>query len=173
MEGADLSLLHKKPLLSQTLAEATQGGWPQKAVAKDELTFHADDSIVAAIMGLGEVTGSADEDPDATATEDLQAVLHEASSAFDDQADEEGEIGSNELKQLCFYLYVKGESAPDELAVRLKEEVEATMERFEKGKNDKINKTEFKRMLCSNPWKVLLPETARTNTTLMRHYFGL
>jgi hypothetical protein len=36
-----------------------------------------------------------------------------------------------------------------------------------------VSLEETKRMLCSNPWKVLLPEPARTNETLMNHYFGL
>lgn len=173
-DGQDLSLLHKRPLISKKLVEATDREWPRQPVTDEDLAFHADDSIVAAIIGLGEVSGSVDEDPEAVATEELQEVIAASDAVFDD-ADKDGDglLSAQELKQLVFYMYTKGGSYPDDLASRVREEVEATMDRFDKDHDHLIDKLEFKRMLCSNPWKVLLPEKARQNETLMKHYFGL
>jgi len=125
-------------------------------------------------MGLGEVTGAPDEDPDATATKEFKSVLETAAGVFEDvDKDQDGLISAAELKQLVYYMYVKDDAAPSELAARVKEEVEATLERFGKDHSEPVSLEETKRMLCSNPWKVLLPEPARTNETLMNHYFGL
>ena len=155
MQGADLSLLHKKPIISQRLLDTLEKEWPEQACTEPDLAFHADDSIVAAIIGLGEVTGGVTEDPEATATEELREVIEEADAVFDD-ADKNGDglIDASELKQLVFYMYTKGGGYPGELASRIKEEVEATMDRFDKDHDQMIDKLEFKRMLSSNPWKV-------------------
>jgi len=173
-EGPDLALLHKKKLIEEKLHGAMAQEWPERPCVDTEMVFHADDSIVAAIMGLGEVTGGINEDPQAVATPELQEVLASADDVFA-RADKDGDgvIDAQELKELVFFMYTKGGAAPRDLAARMKEEVEASMERFDKDRNSTIDKEEFKRMICSNPWKVLLPESARKNASLMKHYFGL
>lgn len=173
-EGPDLTLLHKKPVISKKLQDAVDQQWPEKAVTEPDMAFHADDSIVAAIMGLGEVAGGVNEDPEATALEELKEVMAEADHVFEDaDKDNDGLIDAMELKQLMFFLYTKGGSYPHDLAARIKEEVEATMDRFDVDHDQLISKPEFYRMLCSNPWKILLPEKARANATLMKHYFAI
>jgi len=173
-EGPDLELLHKKITIDEAFEESMAKDWPENPCVDADIVFHADDSIVAAIKGLGEVCGSAQEDPEATATDELLEVLAEADKLFE-SADKDGDgmVDAGELKELVFDLYTKGGRYPPDLAQRVNEEVVNTMDRFDKDDSDCIDKSEFKRMLCSNPWKVLLPESARKNTGLMRHYFGI
>lgn len=173
-EGEDLSLLHQKPLIDKVFEQAMDIEWPTQPATGTDMHFIGGIDIHEHINAVGSVEGGMNADPMEGASPEVREIIGLCDHMFT-QADTDGDgcINDAELKKLVFKMYTDRGSYPSDLTQRVRTETNHYMMIFDKDANDEIDKMEFQRMMCSHPWKDLLPAHLQGSIPALKKYFGI